>query len=123
MTDPQEQFLAALQQVAAAIGGTLVTARQMRPSDLPLEWDGEVVAGVRLEDLQGALRRLIAAVERELGGRLQELPRERKQAAVRMLQERGAFLLRKAVDDVADSMGVSRITIYNYLNALERTEG
>jgi predicted transcriptional regulator YheO len=38
---------------------------------------------------------------------------------VRLLHERGAFLLRKAADDVADTMGVSRITIYNYLNAIE----
>ena len=36
-----------------------------------------------------------------------------------MLDERGAFLLRGAVDDIATAMGVSRITIYNYLNAIE----
>ena len=30
--------------------------------------------------------------------------------------ERGAFILRRAVEDVADAMGVSRITVYNYLN-------
>jgi len=37
-----------------------------------------------------------------------------------MFDERGAFLLRGAVDDIAEIMGVSRITIYNYLNALEQ---
>ncbi len=41
-----------------------------------------------------------------------------KQAAVRLLEERGAFLLRGAVEDVAETMGVSRITIYNYLSAI-----
>ncbi len=40
--------------------------------------------------------------------------------AVRLLDERGAFILRRAVEDVADAMGVSRITIYNYLNAIHR---
>ncbi len=30
----------------------------------------------------------------------------------------GAFLLRGAVDDIAKIMGVSRITIYNYINTL-----
>ena len=35
-----------------------------------------------------------------------------------MLDERGAFQLRKAIEDVAAMMGVSRITIYNYLNAI-----
>ena len=70
--------------------------------------------------IYGALERLIAQVERELGARLQELSRSDKQVAVRMLDQRGAFTLRRAVEDVADAMGVSRITVYNYLNALHR---
>ena len=61
-----------------------------------------------------------AAVEAELGGRLPMLSREDKQRAVRLLDERGAFILRRAVEDVADAMGVSRITVYNYLNAIHR---
>ena len=48
------------------------------------------------------------------------LGREDKQRAVRLLDERGAFTLRRAVEDVADAMGVSRITVYNYLNAIHR---
>jgi predicted transcriptional regulator YheO len=39
---------------------------------------------------------------------------------VKLLDQRGAFTLRRAVEDVADAMGVSRITVYNYLNALHR---
>jgi predicted transcriptional regulator YheO len=73
---------------------------------------------MRLPDLQGALGRLIGRVERELGGRLPDLSREDKQRAVRMLDEAGAFTLRRSIEDVADAMGVSRITIYNYLNAM-----
>jgi len=34
-----------------------------------------------------------------------------------MLDERGAFAFRRSVESVADLMGVSRFTIYNYLNA------
>jgi uncharacterized protein YqgV (UPF0045/DUF77 family) len=78
---------------------------------------GEESHELGLPRLQDALAMMIGQVEEALGGPLAELPREAKQAAVRMLDERGAFLLRRAVDDVADSMGVSRITIYNYLNA------
>ena len=51
---------------------------------------------------------------------LPSLSRTGKQAAVRLLYERGAFLLRKGVEDVAAAMGVSRITIYNYINAMEQ---
>jgi uncharacterized protein YqgV (UPF0045/DUF77 family) len=81
------------------------------------------VSGAASEDLHGALDRLVAGVERELGGSLAELPREAKQAAVRLLNERGAFLLRRSVEDVAEQMGVSRITIYNYLNAIGGADG
>jgi len=75
---------------------------------------------VRLPDLHGALERLIESVEREMDCRLPNMNREQKQTAIRLLDERGAFTLRRAVEDVADAMGVSRITVYNYLNAIHR---
>ena len=81
---------------------------------------GVVVAAIRLPALHGALDRMIESVERELGAKLSDLSRTAKQRAIRLLDERGAFTLRRAVEDVADSMGVSRITVYNYLNSLHR---
>lgn len=113
-------LLDALAPVADALGATLVGAAEVAPGDVPLSWDGEVVGGFRLPGLNGALPRLIASVERELGGPLADLSRERKQEAVRLLNERGAFTLRRGVEDVADALSVSRFTIYNYLHALER---
>lgn len=110
----------AVRPVLDAVGAALVDPDAAEASDVPLVWDGEVVAAVRLPPLHGALDRLIDAVETELGGRLPTLSREDKQRAVRMLDERGAFILRRAVEDVADAMGVSRITVYNYLNAIHR---
>jgi len=50
---------------------------------------------------------------------MRKLSREDKQAAVQMLHERGAFELRRSVEMVAEAMGVSRFTIYNYLNAAD----
>lgn len=67
-------------------------------------------------ELNDALARLIADVERELGAALGELDRPGKQRAVRLLRERGAFGLRKSVSSVADALGVTRFTVYNYLN-------
>ena len=61
---------------------------------------------------------LVATVELEFGAKLHELDREQKQAAVRLLDDKGAFLLRKSIEDVADLIGVSRITIYNYLSTI-----
>ena len=116
----EHPLLRAIQPVVDAVGATLVPASEQEPSDVPVVWDGEVVAAVRMPPLHGALDRLIDSVETELGGPLPSLSREAKQRAVRLLDERGAFILRRAVEDVADAMGVSRITIYNYLNAIHR---
>jgi hypothetical protein len=109
-------LLVALAPVAEALGATIVTAANVQPGDIPLVWDGEVVGGLRLPGVHGALERMVTAVEAELGGRLRELSREDKQRAIRLLDDRGAFQLRKAVEDVADRMGVSRFTVYNYLD-------
>jgi predicted transcriptional regulator YheO len=106
--------------IIEAVGATLVAAADMLPSDIPLAWEGNVVAAVRMPALHGALDRLIESVEKELEGSLKDLSRADKQKAVRLLDERGAFTLRRAVEDVADAMGVSRITVYNYLNAIHR---
>lgn len=120
MTGPDHPLVRSVRPVLEAMGARIVPVDQREPSDLPLDWNGGTVAYVRLPPLHGALDRLIEGVERDLGGRLDELSREDKQRAIRMLDERGAFILRRAVEDVADVMGVSRITVYNYLNAIHR---
>jgi hypothetical protein len=114
-------LLAAVKPILDAVGAELVHPDRRAASDIPLVWDGRVVAGVRTAPLHGALDRLIESIEVELGGRLRDLRREDKQRAVRLLDERGAFVLRRAVEDVADAMRVSRITVYNYLNAIHRS--
>jgi HTH domain len=113
-------LIRAVKPVVDAVGASFVAVGDMEASDVPLVWEGRTVAAVRMPPLHGALDRLIDAVEAELGGRLPLLSREDKQRAVRLLDERGAFILRRAVEDVADAMGVSRITVYNYLNAIHR---
>jgi hypothetical protein len=113
-------LLSAVKPILDAVGAHLVSVEDARISDVALEWEGEIIAAVRLPPILGALNRLISQVERELGASLTELSRSNKQIAVRMLDQRGAFTLRRSVEDVADAMGVSRITVYNYLNALHR---
>ena len=117
---PRHPLVLAVRPVVEALGATMVAVEDREPGDLPLQWDGQVIAAVRMAPLHGALDRLIESVERELGAPLPSLSRDDKQRAVRMLDERGAFILRRAVEDVADAMGVSRITVYNYLNAIHR---
>ncbi len=116
----QHPLLTAVKPILDAVGAQLISVDDARISDMALEWEGEIIAAVRLPKLHGALDRLIEQVEKELGSPLPNLSRSDKQVAVKMLDQRGAFILRRAVEDVADAMGVSRITVYNYLNALHR---
>ncbi len=112
------ELRASIEPLVAAVGATIVDLDDAQQSDVVLEWAGEPVLAVRL-GLN--LERMVAAVERELGGKLGELDRGGKQTAIRVLDERGAFGIRRAIEDVADAMGVSRITIYNYLNVIRRS--
>ncbi len=112
----------AVEPLVERLGASLIEPQSRVKSDIPLEWEGEVVAAVRLPDSLGApeavgdLNRLLADVADELGGSLDDLPRAQKQRAVRLLEERGAFTYRKSAEEVASALGVSRFTVYNYLN-------
>lgn len=112
-----QEFIDAVEPLALALGGEIVPAAELTNGDLPLRWNDTVVAGFRATGLQGALDRLIDQVERELGTSITSLDRAGKQDVVRRLDALGAFTLRKAVEDIADRLEVSRFTVYNYLNA------
>ena len=71
-----------------------------------------------LANLDDALERLIAQGEAQVGKPLDQMSRTEKQQLVRFLDERGTFQLRKAVEGVADMLGVSRFTVYNYLDSI-----
>ncbi|KQU65365.1 helix-turn-helix domain-containing protein [Phycicoccus sp. Root101] len=73
-------------------------------------------------DLSDGLARLIAEVEAQLGGSLSGLPRAQKQHAVRLLEERGAFEMRRSAETVAEALGLTRFTVYNYLNRIRETD-
>lgn len=124
--DPAEALLAALGPLLERVGGEVVRARP-QPGDVPVEWAGGVAFHVRVgedarpggepvADLSDGLARLIEDVEGELGGPLSVLPRAEKQQAVRLLEERGAFEMRRSAETVAEALGVTRFTVYNYLN-------
>ena len=114
----EHPLIEAIRPVTDAVGAEIVDPTSMDGSSIPLEWEGQVVAGIRILSLHNVLDRMVAQVESELGGKLAGLGRVEKQVAVRLLDERGAFRLRKSIEEVADLMSVSRITIYNYLNSI-----
>jgi uncharacterized protein YqgV (UPF0045/DUF77 family) len=109
-----------LQPVLDAVGADPIPPELLSGTDVPIEWEGEIIGGIRLRSLEGAVSRMVGQIVNELGREISQLSREEKQQVVRLLNERGAFLIRGAVEEVGDLMGVSRITIYNYLNATRR---
>jgi len=117
----EHPLVKAVNPIAEALGAEILPPEQSQPGDIPLRWEGTDVAVVRLTGLEGALDHMIASIEKELGAPLAEMSREKKQQAVGILESRGAFRMRKSIDDVADRMQVSRITVYNYLNTVNKT--
>jgi predicted transcriptional regulator YheO len=89
---------------------------QAEPDDVVLSWEGEELLAVRLPQLSDSLDHILAALERRHGVPLAQLDRRTKQDVVRILEARGAFSVRHGVETVAGALGVSRFTVYNYLN-------
>nr|WP_202558684.1 helix-turn-helix domain-containing protein [Streptomyces sp. SID5789] len=99
-----------------AIGGEMVPPDEAGQDDVVLSWEGADVVAVRLPQLADSLDHILAALERRQGMPLADLDRRAKQEVVRMLEARGAFSVRHGVETVAGALGVSRFTVYNYLN-------
>lgn len=142
MPDPTHPLMLAIRPLVSRIGATVVDPNDLRTDDIPLEWDGSVVAGIRLTpggsvdsgtqaaaatpitpngsrteaEPTAGLDGIIGDVEAQLGTPLAGLDRAGKQRAVRLLEEAGAFSYRKSVEAVAAALGISRFTVYNYLN-------
>ncbi|MGH7910140.1 MAG: helix-turn-helix transcriptional regulator [Candidatus Dormibacteraceae bacterium] len=55
----------------------------------------------------------------DVGVPVELMKKPHKLLVVRDLEERGFFLIREAVEDAASALGVTRYTIYNYLNQLQ----
>ncbi|MBT2396649.1 helix-turn-helix domain-containing protein [Streptomyces sp. ISL-100] len=98
------------------MGGEMMVPERAGGDDVVLAWEGRDVVAVRLPQLSDSLDHILAALERRHGLPLAELDRKEKQSVVRILEARGAFSVRHGVETVASALGVSRFTVYNYLN-------
>ncbi|MGW1077224.1 helix-turn-helix domain-containing protein [Streptomyces sp. NPDC002537] len=111
-----EPFRSAVKPLVDAIGGEMVDPADARGDDVVLSWEGREAVAVRLPHLSASLDHILADLERRHGMPLAELDRKAKQSVVRGLEARGAFAVRHGVETVASALGVSRFTVYNYLN-------
>ncbi|WP_392961351.1 helix-turn-helix domain-containing protein [Streptomyces sp. LN245] len=111
-----DPFVAAVKPLVDAMGGEMLAPELAGVDDVVLSWEGADVVAVRLPQLADSLDHILAALERKRGKPLPELDRKAKQEIVRILEARGAFSVRHGVETVASALGVSRFTVYNYLN-------
>jgi hypothetical protein len=107
---------AAVKPLVDAMGAEMLPPDQARGDDVVLNWEGEAVVAVRLPHIADSLDHILADLQRRHGRPLAQLDRKEKQTIVRILEERGAFSVRHGVETVASALGVSRFTVYNYLN-------
>ncbi|GAB3968126.1 helix-turn-helix domain-containing protein [Streptomyces sparsus] len=112
----EHPFAAAVRPLVDAMGGEMLAPEGAEGDDVVLSWEGREVLAVRLPHLSDSLDHLLADLERRHGKPLRELDRKTKQTVVRILETRGAFSVRHGVETVAGALGVSRFTVYNYLN-------
>ncbi|MFD9293013.1 helix-turn-helix domain-containing protein [Streptomyces sp. NPDC060030] len=120
MTGPADHpLVAAVKPLVDAMGAELLDPEQATTEDVVLAWEGVDVMAVRLPQLSESLDHILAAMERRHGMPLADLDRRAKQAVVRTLEARGAFSMRHGVETVAGALGVSRFTVYNYINSQE----
>lgn len=81
--------------------------------DLPLPEDTEVEVP---EDVWQTLERLVDRVIASTGLTPAKMQTEDRRRVVGFLSEKGAFLIRGSVDYVAGKLGVSKFTVYNYID-------
>lgn len=112
----EHPLVTAVKPLVDAMGAEMLVPAQAEADDVVLSWEGEDVLAVRLPQLSESLDHILVAMERRHGMPLAELDRKAKQEVVRLLEARGAFAVRHGVETVAGALGVSRFTVYNYLN-------
>ncbi|MEN2422762.1 helix-turn-helix domain-containing protein [Streptomyces rimosus] len=124
MTEPADHpFVRAVKPLVDAMGAEMIAPEQAQGDDVVLAWEGQDRVAVRLPHLSDSLDHLLAELQRRHGMPLSDLDRRTKQSVVRVLEARGAFSVRHGVETVASALGVSRFTVYNYLNRDNATKG
>ena len=62
----------------------------------------------------------IAEAGKQVGKPVEQMHREDKIKFVRYLDQKGAFLITKAAERIYEYLGVSRFTLYNYLDIVRK---
>ncbi len=75
---------------------------------------GEIFAGDIRDVVTGMITRILGEIGRTPGA----MSREEKMEVVKRLEERGAFLVKRSAEQVAEALDLSRYTIFSYLKEI-----
>jgi len=78
----------------------------------------EIFAG----DIRDVVAGMITKILNEMGKTPGVMSREEKMEVVKRLEERGAFLVKRSAEQVAEALDLSRYTIFSYLKEIRRPE-
>ena len=99
--------------------GQIEGARALLARLLPRDAVRVEPAPVEAPDMEGLMREIIEASVRSHGKPMARLSKHEKTAAVETMFERGLFIVKGGVEKAAAALGVTRFTIYNYLDAIK----
>jgi predicted transcriptional regulator YheO len=88
--------------------------------------DHEIVPDTRETfsgDIRDVLAAIIAAIVSEMGKSPAAMNRDEKMEVVKRLDERGAFLVKRSAEQVAEALDLSRHTIFSYLKEIRHDNG
>ncbi len=88
----------------------------------PLVQSDEDVVETFEVNVANMLKRIVEEAIEEVGKPVSLMQKAQKMEVVRILDKEGLFLIRGAIGYVADVLGVSRATTYNYLSELRNSE-
>jgi len=101
------------------IADVMVSVAGVRPGDPPIALAAPKESKeMFVRDVDELASYLINQTIAQIGLPVSQMKKEHKLQVVAGLKARGIFLLREAVEMIAESLEVSRFTIYNYLNEL-----
>jgi predicted transcriptional regulator YheO len=72
------------------------------------------------DDIRDVVAGMIAKILNEMGKTPAAMSRDEKMEVVKRLEERGAFLVKRSAEQVADALDLSRYTIFSYLKEIRR---
>jgi predicted transcriptional regulator YheO len=79
---------------------------------------GEIFAG----DIRDVVAGMVTQILGEMGRTPSAMSREEKMGVVKRLEERGAFLVKRSAEQVAEALDLSRYTIFAYLKEIRHPE-